>query len=234
MGYGRAKAALTNAYDRGLSYKTASNSLAALVGDFLKLTGGSFIQLAGAGDTIEGVSVTKKTFDSDNQTVAKDQIAYKPKEQANTYKVPVSGTSLVFAGALVSSNTINLKVNGVAMTQETFDTNNDTTLDNIAAQLVTDFPTVIASAARSGTRTIIIETVGDASTVVLTNIVVAAGASQTTGSQVDLIGESDVGKFYDINATQFVKASTEHATSGQLRLEKYLSASLCEFSIANT
>jgi len=52
-----------------------------------------------------------------------------------------------------------LTVNGTAMTQITFATNNDTTLSAIATQLATQFPTLIATAVRSATRTVVITTV---------------------------------------------------------------------------
>jgi len=65
------------------------------------------------------------------------------------------------------------------MTAETFDTSNAQTLTNIAAQLVTDFPTVIA-AATTGTNLIKITPVTTNGSVVITDIVVTAGASQTT------------------------------------------------------
>jgi hypothetical protein len=42
-----------------------------------------------------------------------------------------------------------MQVNGVAMTQVTYATSNDNTLDLIATQLQTQFPTLISSAVRS-------------------------------------------------------------------------------------
>jgi DNA polymerase IIIc chi subunit len=59
------------------------------------------------------------------------------------------------------------------MTQVTFVTNNDTTLAAIATQLATQFPTLIATAVRSGTRSVVITTV-PGQTVVLASITVAA------------------------------------------------------------
>lgn len=53
MAYTNAQQEQTNIYIAGLQAKTASNSLSVDVGTILKLTGGSYIQLAGAGDTIE-------------------------------------------------------------------------------------------------------------------------------------------------------------------------------------
>lgn len=90
-------------------------------------------------------------------------------------------TKLTFDAALVTSNTIDLDVNGVAMTQVAFNTDNNTTLDDIATQLTTDFPTVIASAARNWTDTIDIVPV-TWQNVRITDIVVAGWASQANGS----------------------------------------------------
>lgn len=95
--YGYAKADITNSYDIGLSYKTASNSLKVVVGDFIKLVGGNNVALAGAGDTIEGVSVTDKTFDADNLTVALEKVAYRPATQNSWYKLPIVGGTITIA-----------------------------------------------------------------------------------------------------------------------------------------
>jgi hypothetical protein len=43
----------------------------------------------------------------------------------------------------------------------------------------------------------------------------------------------DVGKFYDIDATQVVDGTSESTTTGQLRLEKFISADVGIFSIQN-
>ena len=89
---------------------------------------------------------------------------------------------LTFDADLVTSNTIDMDVNTVAMTQVPFNLNNDTTLADIATQLVTDFPLIIASASvvetwTSNDRTIRLQAVVG-QTISITNIVVAAGASQ--------------------------------------------------------
>ena len=142
---------------------------------------------------------------------------------------------MVFAGALVASNVINLNVNGVAMTPVTFTVDNDTTLAAIATQLAAQFPSVIASAAASGTRTVLIVPVGVSSSVVLTNIVVTLGASQTTGAQTALLSTANIGDFYDIlTATQYVNSTTGSQTSNQLLMEDYISQDYGVFSIANT
>jgi hypothetical protein len=52
-----------------------------------------------------------------------------------------------------------LEVNGVAMTEVTYGTSNDATLEAIATQLAAQFPSVISAAVRSGTRTVAITVV---------------------------------------------------------------------------
>lgn len=138
--YGYAKADITNSYDIGLGYKTASNSLTVAVGDFIKLVGDNNVALAGAGDTIEGVSVTAKTFDSDNLTVALEKVAYRPATQQSRYKLPIVGGTITIA---------------------------------------------------------------------------------------------DEGNYFDIDSNQAVDGTSESSSSGQLRLERFISATVGIFSIAN-
>jgi hypothetical protein len=234
MAFRNADAEKSLAYNDGIDYLVGGNSVVFGQGDLLSQSTEFAIE-ATAGSTIIGVCLAEKTMASDNQTVARVKVGYTPLSTKNTYTLPIAGTSLVFAGDLVASNVVNLNVNGVAMTPITYDTSNNNTLDLIAAQLQTQFPSVIASATRSGTRTVVINTVGKMSSVVLTGILVTLGASQTTGVQTSLISTGDIGKFYDIvTATQFVDAATENASSGQLKLENYSSGDFGDFSIANT
>lgn len=221
-------------YNAGLEGKIAANSLAITTGDAISLASG-FIAKAGAGDTIEGVSVTEKTYASDNQTVAMANVIYRPVANENFYRIGLaSATALEFSGDLVTSNVINLDVNGVAMTPVTFSSDNATTLGLIATQLETDFPDVIADAIAVGASDKVLITVVPGQTVTLTDIVVTLGAGQATGSQVNNFAQADVGDFYDITTAQLVDGNTNSATSGQLRLEEIESQSFAYFSIANT
>lgn len=121
------------------------------------------------------------------------------------------------------------------MTPVTYDTSNDNTLALIAAQIASQFSTVVASAAASGTRTVLIVPVGLSSSVVITGIAVTLGGGQTTGVQTATVTSADIGKFYDIlTATQYVNGTTESASSNQLKMENFISQDYCEFSIANT
>lgn len=221
----------TNSYTSGMEAKIAANSADLDNGIAVKLSGG-FISKAAANEAIAGVSVTKKVFASNNQTVAKEEVIYHPADPRDFYRMKcAAGTSVVFDAALVASNTINLNVNGVAMTQVTYATSNDNTLELIATQLETQFPAVIEAAARSGTRTVAI-TVKAGATVTITGIVVAAGASQADGAQVDNFRQAEVGKFFDIVTTsQLVDGMTSNASANQVKLEKAESQSYNIFSI---
>lgn len=222
-----------NSYASGLEAKIGGNSVVIDSGEAVTLTGG-FIVKTTAGDTIEGVSATAETYASDNQTVAQAKVIYRPVREGDFYLMRTVGTALVFDAALVASNTINLTVNGTAMTQVTYATSNDNTLALIATQLETQFPTLITSADASGTRSVVI-TVKPWATVTLASIVVAAGASQANGSQVSYFDAADVGKYFDLLTTsQYVSGISTSASSGQVKLEAPKSQSYAIFSIANT
>ena len=92
--HGYAKADITNSYDIGLGYKTASNSLVVTVGDFVTLTWDNNITLTDTWESIEWVSVTAKTFDSDNLTVALEKVAYRPATQNSWYELPIVGGTI--------------------------------------------------------------------------------------------------------------------------------------------
>lgn len=189
-----------------------------------------------AGGTIEGLSLTEKTFASDNQTVAKDTVVYELPTSDTLYEIPVSWETITFSWALVTSNVINLKVNGTAMTQVAFDTNDATTLAAIATQLVTDFPTLIASAS-AGTNSVKVTPVTTNSSVSITNVVVTWGAWQATATvSLNTIAYTDEGKFYDLTTTgQSINYHTAHASSGQVLLKRAIAeGTFGVVTVANT
>ena len=207
-----------NAYDTMVEDGVGKNSLDIDSGDFVtKATG--VVDKALATEDIIGISVTKDVFASDNQTVAVAPVLYNPYNTNSKYELPVSWITLTFAWNLVTSNTVDMDVNGVAMTTETFDSDDATTLTAIAAQLVTDFPLVIA-AASTGTNTILITPITTNSSVVITDIVVAAWATQTTWTVADIVAAyTDEWEFYDITTGgQSLAVHTAHASSGQVEL----------------
>ena len=105
------------------------------------------------------------------------------------------------------------------MTTVNFNTSDAQTLADIATQLVTDFPTVIASAS-AGTNSVKITPVTTNSSVVITDIVVTGGASQATGTVANsVVLYTDEGKYYDITTGgQSLDYHTAHASSGQVVL----------------
>lgn len=139
MGYTNANATKTNGYTSGLVSKVAANSVDLDEGTLVKIDGG-YITVAGAGDTIEGVSVTKNVFASDNQTVAMELATYMPANANQWYEMPITGGSVTAA---------------------------------------------------------------------------------------------DVGKYFDITAAQVVDGASESASTGQLKMEQFISATRGVFSIAN-
>ena len=200
----------------------AANSLACESWMLLK-TSSYFVWKAGVWETIIWVSWTEKTFDSDNQTVAKEFVNYVPVEDNDTRVIGTTGQQIVFSAALVTSNTINLKVNWTSMTQVTYATSNDATLDAIATQLLTDFSSVLEAtigAARNWTRTINIVPKGANDTVVISNIVVAWWSTQATATVSELaIADGDRHKYYDITSWQYVNLNSASASTWQLLLE---------------
>lgn len=198
----------------------------------MKSTQGTGVEVAGAGDTIVGISACAFTADSDNFTVDMKRAIYTPTDALDEVLMDVvGGVALTFDAALVASNTIDMDVNGTAMTQITYASSNDATLDAIATQLTTQFPDIIKYATRTTTRIISLTPV-DGQTITLTDIVVAAGASQAAGAQTTVFTAADEDKFYDIT-TGGVSVATESTTTGQLRLNKWNSLSSGWFAVVN-
>lgn len=154
---------------------------------------------SGSGNTLRGVTIHSHSFELDANNVAimpdeavgsvlLDGFIYVKPEDAVVpgdvaffrYSVSFQVSTLTFDAVLVTSNTIDLDVDGVAMTQVTFNTNHATTMGLIAAQLVADFPLKITSVVVDGNTLEIISVTGN--NIVIDSIVVAAGASQANGS----------------------------------------------------
>lgn len=229
--YGHIKAGKAGEFGLGTNDGIAANSLAAESGMFLKIAS-LFLTKAGIWDSIYGISTSDITFASDNQTVAQKKITFLPLESNDTWIIEGTGQTIVFSADLVASNTINLKVNGTAMTQKTFATDSATTIAAIAAQLVTDFGTLIdTTTAGSGARTVKVVPIKGNGTVVITNIVVAAGASQAT-AVVTLLAPvaADQFNYYDLTTGQFVDLNSKSSSTGTLRLVDALAN---EYKIVN-
>ncbi len=196
------------------------NSVSVSDGDFITKTGG-FLVKSTAGTAIEWVAAGEQTFASDNQTVATKKMQIIEKDDYSEYTMDIAGQVITFSGDLVTSNVVDINVNGVAMTSETFVDTDANLLTAIAAQLVTDFPTIIESAT-TGSHTIIIVPVAWNDTALITDVVVTLGAGQETAVvTLDAVTQADEGKFYDMTSGQAIDISTESATTGQVKFVKY-------------
>jgi hypothetical protein len=81
---------LNNALNNFTWEKIASNNLVVKQNNFLTLQNG-VIYLSSPGGRIEGTSIQRETFASDNETLGKKTIVYIPNIQFQTYNMPVSG-----------------------------------------------------------------------------------------------------------------------------------------------
>lgn len=211
------------------------NSLAITSGDFVTKAVG-VVDKAIAWEDIYGLSKEKTTYSSDNQTVAKARCEYNLLWSKDKIELPVSGQTITFSGALVTSNAINLSVNGTAMTEVDFDTSDATTLAAIATQLTTDFPTLIASAS-AWTNSVLLTPVTNNNSVAITGIVVTAWAWQATWTVAnDTIAFTDEEKYADIaTGGQALDYHTLHASSGQVRIrEEREDGAVAVVTVANT
>lgn len=107
---------------------------------------------------------------------------------------------ITFSADFVTSNTINLKVDGVSMTQVTYASSHAATIAAVATQIDTDFSQIGTATASAVPRTItlVAATAGSAGEFVVSDIVVAAGASQATATVAETqasVDAADVGKF---------------------------------------
>lgn len=230
------KKANSNTYENWAVSGIGGNSVTFADKDFVTESWGFMIQTVAGGD-IAGVCAENAVMASDNQTVAKATVNYEKQKESTTYEVEGSGQTILFDADIVTSNTIDMDVNGVAMTQVTYATSSTATIAAVAAQLVTDFPALFASTtAGSGARTVVIDPIEGNDSIVITNIVVAAWASQAGSTYADAaIAQADEGKYYDVTSVGHkVRISSAHASSGQLKLEKYVSTTKSHYRVANT
>jgi len=225
-----------NAYNDEIENGVGKNSLVITSSDFItKATG--VIDKALATESLIWISATKETYASDNQTVWLANVNYTPFDTNSKYELPVVWEVLTFSGDLVTANTINLDVNGVAMSEVTFATDNATTLALIATQLET-FAEIETATAVGGSDLInITPATATNDGVVITDIVVAAGAGQVTGTMTNsTLVYTDEQDFYDITTgSHSLDYHTAHATSGQVQLYRSIeSGTVGVVKIANT
>lgn len=208
-----------------------ANSLDISDGAHFLLSTGNVVGKATTWARIVWVNNTETTYASDNQSSAKKEVTYVPETANRLYEVDVAGQLITFSGALVGSNTIDLNVNGVAMSTVTYATSDANTLGLIATELET-FAEI--ESAVVGTNSIVVTWVDANSTVVISGIVVLLWDSQVTAVVTDAgIAVWDETKYYDLVSSVAVKASTASATTGQVQLVKYISVIKWVFKIVN-
>lgn len=229
--YGHIKAGKAGVMGLGTNSGIAANSLTAESGMFLKISS-LFLAKAVQGDSIYGISRSDIAFAADNQTVAQKKINFLPIEANDTWIIEVTGQTILFDADLVASNKINLKVNGVSMTEITYGSSSTATCGAIAAQLVTDFPTLIdTTTAGSGARTIKVVPIGSNASVAITNIAVTAGVSQATATlTTNALVAADQYNYFDITIGQYINYHSLSASTGTFRCVDPLAK---EFKIVN-
>ncbi len=221
-----------NSYHGGSDAGVANNSLALTKSVFIKKDWDVITKAVKTG-VISGVNYWVWTFDSDNTTVAKKEVEFAPAELWRKYIIDVVGQTITFSGPLVTSNVVNLKVNDVAMTAETFATDNATTLTAIAAQMVTDFDSVVA-ATSDGTDTITVYGTWLNASTVISDVLVTLGAGQVTATVAPLsIATTDEWDYYDIYTEDTIDGATNSASTGQVQLKRAIWTQKWEFVIAN-
>lgn len=94
-------------------------------------------------------------------------------------------TLVTFSAAFVTDNVITLKVNNSSLTTVPFNTNTNTTLQDVADQILADFPTLVDTVdVDTGARSLSITASGmePEDDITVTEVLVAAGASQATAT----------------------------------------------------
>lgn len=84
-------------FNKGFVTDIAKNSLNVDFGQLLKYTAWTWVDVAGAGETIIGISVTDKTYDSDNYTVDKARVVYLPTDNLDEVLLPITGGTITYA-----------------------------------------------------------------------------------------------------------------------------------------
>ena len=106
--------------------------------------------------------------------------------------------TITFDADLITANKINLKIDGVSMTEITYATSHDATMAAIAAQIQAQFNSVAtATCPGGGSRVITVTSIPDTE-IVISDVLVTEGASQATAAVAETVAmvlTSDRGKF---------------------------------------
>lgn len=125
MGYGYFNLKEFNSDNSGMRANIAKNSLTVLQGTPIVLAA-TWVEAAAAGWRIDGISVTKKTFDSDNYSVAKEMVSYYPEPNlANTYSMKIEWGTITVADEgkfydLILNDSIGFAIDGTSESATTW------------------------------------------------------------------------------------------------------------------
>ena len=138
--------------------------------------------------------------------------------------------TITFDADFVTDNTIDLNIDGVAMTQESFDTDHETTIDNLAATIQSEFAQIATAVADEVARTIVLTGANDGADFAVTGLTVAGGASQAAGTVAETqssIADSEAGTF--LAAAE--SGNSVEWTAGAKWTGRYADGSLAELNI---
>ncbi|MCP4481409.1 MAG: hypothetical protein GY817_01085 [bacterium] len=122
--------------------------------------------------------------------------------------------TITFDADLITGNTIDLKIDGVAMTQVAFNSDHATTMGDIATQILANFSQIATCTV--DTRTLTLTQANHGTDFAITEVTVLAGTSQagaTVAETIEAISDSDKGKFRnDADSTTAVKINNARFT----------------------
>lgn len=225
-----------NAYNDEIENGVGKNSLVITSSDFITKASG-VVDKALATEDLRGISATKETFASDNQTVGLANVNYTPNDTNSKYELPVVWEVLTLSGDIVTDNVIDMDVNGVAITQVVWNTSHTQTLTDLATELETFAEIETATAVAWSDLINITPATATNAGVVITDIVITLGATQVTWAMTDsTLVYTDEDDFYDITTgSQSLDYHTADASSGQVQLYRSIeSGTFGVVKIANT
>lgn len=204
-------------HELGTEYGIAKNSEVILSDKFLTRANG-VLKVTQTGESIIGISQSKMTAASNNETVKQEKALFIPIRDVDKFKILYSELIATFAGAFVASNVITLTVNGESVST-TFATDSNTTLTALATAIAAKTAYVASATANTTDKTITVVPAAGV-TLQLGTPVVTGGASQTTAVVARRKPvKADVGQMFDLsNGLQEVLYSTKSASTGQVQL----------------
>lgn len=178
---------------------------------------GSLTRIPGNGEVFESLEATvisrQNSVRNTVQVLATAPQAYQIILDGISYVYSLP--TIVFSGPFVSGNNVSIRVNGINSTIVPFSIDDPTTLNNLAGQLVADFPTLISSAVVSG-NTIELTAITGKSLSIGPNTITGVGAPTSSTSfrtpvDVNMIA-SELALIIDVNADFVASSNTDTVT----------------------